>query len=505
MRLRQYLANRYTSSESINAEFENVIRYLNAAELGNLTLSELLLKIFDEDGGVVFGVSFRYNPATGIEVKTDPDSDEWQLLVTVDDIRGPAGESVGSIEGPLFFNRQDVTATSGQTIFAYTIVSEAADVLVWRNGVLQGSATYTYNRSTNQVTLASGVTAGDLITLTSIRTNPATAYRRTDMTAAAGQVTFPFPFSETEELAVFRNGIFQREGGGYDFIKNATTDTITMTVPQSSGTLITVMCITNAAVRDVAGIMLEDRYTDGGGMIRLDRVSIPDGSLPQARVSGLVTALALRPKLTYGPTAPASPSPGDFWCNTSTAVPSMNFYDGARWLNVSPNGLVPIPLAANALQYLRLNSTATGLEYASIDLSGVIPTSSRGAANGVAPLDAGGLLPAGVIPQWAARSPIIGGIKGSITNGTYYVGVIEDLHQFDGLTASLSAGSATLQLQVAGSSVGSSLAVTTTPTRLAITPTTKDATSTPMNVTLVVSGASAASDLSFNIGGMIVG
>lgn len=503
-RLRQYLANRYSSVEATNAEFESVIRYINSAEKGNLTLGELMDKLFNASGDVAIGVEFRYNPATGLEYRLNSTA-AWTLLVSVANLRGPTGSNYGTIETPLFFNRQDVTATAGQTVFPYTIVAEAADVLVWKNGALLASTDYTYNRTTSQVTLGVGALVGNLITLASIRTSPASAYKRVDFTAALNQVTFPFPHVSGDELAVFRNGIYQREGGAYDYIKSWQTGTVTMTVPQSAGALISVLLISSNKSREAPGLMLEDYYTaNGSGMIRLDRVSIADGSLSQAWVNGLVTALATKANIYVSSGTPVGTiAQGSLWVNTSYSVPALMFYDGARWLSASPNGMVPLPQTANALQYLRLNSTATALEYAALDLSGLIPTSQRGAANGVAPLDSGGLLPASVIPSWASRAPIIGRVGGSITNGTYIIGVIEDEHIFDGLTAVLGVGTCTLQLQVGGINVGSTLAVTNAVQKLVITPTTKSGNTAPLTVSLIVTGATGATDLGFNVGSII--
>lgn len=503
-RLRQYFASRYASTEATSSEFENIIRYLNSAELGNLTLAELLVKLFDDNGDLSLNVNFRFDAATGLEFRLD-ETAEWTLIVPAADMRGAAGMNVGTIEAPLFFNRQDFTAGAAQTVYAYTIVSEAASVLVWINGVLQGSSSYTFSKANSTVTLASAATTGALVTLSCIRTSPATAYRRADMTAATNQVTFPFPHGAAEEVVVFRNGIMQREGGSYDFIKSWQTSTVTMTTAQTSGTLITVICITNDLIRDVAGLMLEDAYCTNG-LIRLNKVSIADGALPQAKVSGLAAALTGKPNLDVSPSAPTGTlTAGSLWVNTSGSVPALMFYDGVRWLSSSPNGMIPLPQTSNALQYVRLNSTATALEYAALDTSALMPTNSRGAANGVAPLDASGLLPGSVLPAWVARTPIIGVRSGSVANGTYVIGTIEDLYVFDGLTLVLSTGSASVQLVVGGVNVGGLAAVTTSISKLNITTSVRDASTTPMVVSLVVSGAAGAADLAYNVGCLIAG
>jgi hypothetical protein len=502
-RLRQYYANRYTSSEATNAEFENLMRYINAAELGNLTIGELMAKLFDANGDLSLGLDFRYDPSTGIEFLSDPDSENWELLVAAEDLRGAPGLNIGNVESPLLSNRVDITAGVAQTVYPYTMTSGAATVMVWVNGVLQAASAVTVNTIANTVTLAVAPATSATVTISSIRTSPSTAYRRVDLVAAAGQVTFPFAHTANEELIVFRNGIFQREGGGYDYIKSPTTATVTMTTSQTAGAIITIICITNALIRDVAGIMLEDRYATNG-FLRLDRIAIADDAITQNKISGLVTALAGKAKMTVAATAPGGAAYGDLWINTSTAVPSLLFYDSIRWLSASPNGLVPLPQAANALQFLRLNSTATALEYSSFDTTGLVPTSQIGLANGVAPLNSSGKLPSTVLPDYSLKSPIIGKVAGSITNSTVVVAILEGAaHTITGFTAKLDAGTATLQLAVGGVNVGSTLACSTTTTKLAITSIVKDASVTPLDVSIVITGASSASGLTFHVANSI--
>lgn len=498
-RLRQYFANRYASAEATNSEFENIIRYLNAAEIGNLTLGELMSKIFDAGGEVKLGIDFRFDPAFGIQFKIDEDSENWTTLVGAEEIRGPSGANVGNVETPLFTNRQDIVATAGQTDFPYIITSGAATVIVWVNGVLMAESSYTYSQPTGLLIFGSGRALNDVVTIASIRTTPSTAYRRSDQTAAAGQVTFPFAHTETEEIIVFRNGIFQRAGGGFDYVASPQSGVITMTTSQSSGTVITIICITNSLIREVNGLMLEDRYATNG-FIRLDRIAIADGAIPKAKVDGLVAELANKAQITVSGTSPASPGLGDFWVNTSTSVPSLLFWDGVRWLSASPNGLVPLPQTADALRFLRLNSTASALEYAPIDFSGLLRTEQLGLGGGVAPLNPQAKVPRLNLPNFAFRCPITGSLPGAIANATRVVAIISNAkHTFQGLSARLGAGSCTLQLQVNGVNVGSTLSVNTTTARLAISDVVEDATATPRNVALVITAATSASDLTFNV------
>lgn len=502
-RLRQYFANRYGSSEATNAEFENIIRYLNSAELGNLTLGELMQKIFDAEGEVNLGISFRFDAATGIEFKLDESSDDWTLLVPAVELRGAPGINVGTIEAPLLSSRVEIVATASQTAFPYVITADAATVMVWTNGVLEAESNYTYNRVTGVLTFGAGKTAGAVITIASIRTSPSSAYRRADLTAASAQVTFPFPHSATEELIVFRNGVFQRPGGGFDYIASPSAGVITMTSAQTLGAVITIVCITNSLIRDVAGLMLEDRYATGG-LIRLDRVAIGDDAIAQAKIAGLVAALAARARVSVGPTPPTGAVLGEFWINTGTSVPSLLFWDGVRWLSASPNGLIPLPTGPDALRYLRLNATATALEYAPLDFSGLVQSSTIGLANGIAPLNPAAKIARTNLPSYAYNCPIIGRIAGAIANATFQVGIIANAkHTFRGLSARVASGSVTLQLQVNGVNVGSTLAVTTTASRLAITEIVEDATATPRTVALVATGGATPVDLTYHIDTLI--
>ena len=50
-RLRQQHPQDYGSSGKIHTDFENIIRYINAAELGNKTVGELLTQVKDRDSG----------------------------------------------------------------------------------------------------------------------------------------------------------------------------------------------------------------------------------------------------------------------------------------------------------------------------------------------------------------------------------------------------------------------------------------------------------------------
>lgn len=503
-RLRQYNANRYSSSDAVQAEFEQVIRYINAAELGNQTLAELLQKLFTDDGNVNLGIRFRYDAVTGLEVSTGDDDDNWTPVIAADDIRGAPGESLGMIDGPVYFNRVDIVATAAQQVFPYTIHADAADVLVFCNGVLQAANSYTYSAVANTVTLAVGQSAGVVVTIYSIRNNSSSTYRRADIASGASQVIFPFPHTDDEYVQVFRNGLLQREGASYDYIKSSATGTITMTTAQSSGTIITAMVVQNSAIRDVLGLMLEDRYATDG-LIRYDRIAIADGQVPQAKVSGLVAALALKGDTYVQTSAPTGTiRQGSLWVNTAGAVPVLLFYDGARWLNPNPASLLQAPTSSDALKYLRYNSTATALEAVSLDFSGLVAASAVGNPGGVASLDSSALVPNSQLPVINRRTILQGRLE-TVANGTKNVAVIGgQKYSFDGATYVLDAGTATVQLRINGVDFGTAQAVTTAASRVTWSAAVADALAAGLPVSLVITLATGASGLVWSVQGTIL-
>lgn len=495
-RLRQYNANRYRSSDAVNSEFENVIEYINSAELGNLTLRELLSKVFSEDGDVELGVRFRYDTATGLSVAIGNDSEDWTVVLEPEDIRGAPGVSVGTIDGPVYFNRVDYVATLDQTEFSYT-TSGAADVLVFADGLLQEASAYAYSSSTNTVTMATPQALDTKVTVYSVRNNASSTYRRTDYTATASQTVFPFAHDADESIQVYSGGALQREGALYDYILSSGPGTITMTAPQADGTKVSAIAVQNGAVRDVLGIMLEDRYATDG-LIRYDRIAVADEQIPSAKVAGLVADLSLRGDTYVGPTPPTSPRPGALWINTSTPSPTLLFFDGVRWSSASPGGSLPSPTASDALKFLRLNSAANSYELAALDLSGVVETSLIGAPGGVAGLSVSGKLPAAQMTQ-IHRIPTIGGlVSGSISNGTRNAGLLlGNRFSLTSAAVQLGAGTATVTIRVGGVDIGGPLPASVWIWRPAFSPIIVDAIANALPVQMVVTGATSASDLTW--------
>ena len=115
-RLRQQHPQNYVNSGNIHTDFENLIRYINSAELGNKTIGELFSILFNEEGVFRGPIQMRQDVNTGIQYRVGQYSDDesgWITIANIADLRGTAGSSVGNVEGPFFFNRQDFEIGSG--------------------------------------------------------------------------------------------------------------------------------------------------------------------------------------------------------------------------------------------------------------------------------------------------------------------------------------------------------------------------------------------------------
>jgi len=500
-RLKQQHPQNYISSGNINTEFESIIRYVNAAELGNFTIGELLDKIYDENGEFDGPIEFRADTTVGIQYRvgefdaSEADED-WVTLIDYADLRGPAGTSVGSVEGAIFFNRQEFTATSAQTVFSYTF-DTTDDVMVWTNGVLNIEADYTKDAAANTVTFAVGRATSDKITILTVRASSVTNYRRSDIVASASQAVFPFVHTNDETLLVYKNGIILVEGGGNDYTSSASSDTITLVSAASVSDKITILTIENLAAQNITGLMFESEYTDSSGSIMYSTLFIEDGDIPQAKVNGLVAALSDNATLTVSASTPVSPSTGDLWQDTSVSPNKLKFYDGAAWISTSPSSELPAFTSSNAGEYVRVNGTGTSYELGTIDFSTLVPKTYMGAANGVASLDSTGKMPITQLPEIFSVDTI-NFTEATVANGTgkFIKWIYKQKVRFDGITHKLSAGTCTIQLAVDGTTVGSTHASTTSQTNSAISPTIEvDGTSTAKRIELDVTSASGTGDL----------
>lgn len=501
-RLRQQHPQDYGSSGKIHTDFENIVRYLNAAELGNFTVGELLAKLFDENGSFDGPIEMRLNSSTGLEYRIGEyrsAEDGWQLLAAIDTIRGPSGENLGTIDGPFFFNRVDtIVGVGGEDTFTYAFTPGGEDIFVMKNGLLlRGtgvSPDYTY--ASNTVTLATPAVEDDVMTFITVRAAAVSGYRRLDYVAVGTVATIPFVHTDEERLLVYRNGILQREGGSYDYVKSAVSDTITFITPLANNDVATVVTAENIAQVRVAGLMLEDEYTDGNGFINYAKLVIANNEIPQAKVSGLASALTSKAKITVASSAPSSPTSGDLWLDTSVTPNILKFYQGTQWLAASPDSALPSFTVSNANQYARVNGTGTALEYGTIDFSSLVPKTYMGAANGVASLDASGKMPVGQLPVIYSVG-VIENILTSVSNATFrWGGIFKQRIRIDGISAVVSTGTCTIQMAVDGAAIGTTYAVSSTRINNTLgTVIEVDALTAGKTIQIIVTSNSAAANL----------
>lgn len=522
-RLRQLYPQNYSSSGNINAELESVIRYLNAAELGNKTLGELLTQLFDDDGNFDGPIEMRKDADGGIEYRVGTftnDEDGWQSLVSLDEIRGSPGRDIGDIGSPLLYGRADYAPAAGVTTLDYSFVTTDA-VLVFKDGLLLregGSFDYTLSLTggtggTSAVVFNSPLAGTEKISLFKVRTQAVSGYTRQDTVTTSSQTVFPFVHDESSVLLVYKNGVLQRSGGSFDYVTNAATDTVTFTAAQPTGTLISIMMVENALTRAVTGLMLEERFCNLlTGLIKWSKIGVADGEIAQAKVNGLVALATAAARITVSGTTPASPSAGHLWVDTSATPNQLRFWDGVQWLRTTPSSSLPAFATSDALYVLRVNGTGTGLEFAAVDLSSVIPLTQRGAANGVATLDSSSKIPAAQLP--AAISRFTSDLKetGALANGT------KRLQRFwnqkivvDSVSARLSAGTATGQLAINGVAFGSTFPISTTPNEIKLgvapnvdSPQQVDTLSASKTVDIIITANSAGADLDVAVGGYVV-
>tara|TARA_B100000424_G_C22944416_1_gene502596 strand:+ start:3906 stop:5738 length:1833 start_codon:yes stop_codon:yes gene_type:complete len=601
-RLRQQHPQNYVSSGNIHTDFENIVRYINAAEFGDKTIGELLAVLFNSEGTFQGPIELRVDNVNGLQYRVGVYAgadDGWIDLIDISSLRGPGGSNVGTVEGPFFFNRQDkligtgvattftitqggsgytsaptvsfsgpqatdgtsasATATitagavtaitltnagSGYTsaptltitpptsgtqatatcslaalagtanVLSYTFDANTEDVVVYKNGLLLALATtgsaaeYTTSSANNTITISTGtgVAVGDKFSIYSIRSQSVTNFRRQDTQITSSTNSVAFVHSSDETLLVWRNGILQEPGGGADYIASSQTATITFNTSLATGDKIVIITVENQAQKTIAGLMFEDEYTDTQGFIKYNKLNIANDQIPQNKVNGLSTSLAVKANIATSNSTPAASATGDLWLDTSQVPAILKFYDGTQWLETSPESSLPTFLATNASQYVRVNGTGTSLEYGDLDLSSVIPKTDRGAVNGVASLDASAKIPTSQLPDIFATSTISffnvwEDASVNVTNKTYFVSNIwKQKLRLDGITHKLAAGTCTIQLSVDGSTIGSTFTVGTQrgsvnmPTTIEI-----DGTTNGRRLELVVTNTSSATSLEVGI------
>lgn len=506
-RIRQQYPQNYGSSGNINTEFEAVIRYLNAAELGNNTVGELFAKIFDSNGNWDGPVEFRKDSSAGIQYRVGEyatQTEGWVTLAALSDLRGEAGQSVGEIGAPIIFGRADAVATSGQTEIDYAF-ADTDELLVYVDGVLQSEGAlndYTKDAdggssASGLVTFNSGLTVGQVVSIFKIRSTSITGYNRSDTTTASTQINFPFTFDEDTKLQVYKNGILQREGGTNDYTLIPAQNTVQFNTAVPSGNLVSIITVENTSVQAVTGMMFEENFADSAtGLIRFDKVQIADDEIPQAKVASLVSGLSGKATLTVSSNTPSSPSTGDLWHDISQTPNQLKFYDGTQWLRTSPDSSLPTFTTGNAGQFVKVNGTGTALEYGTVDFSSLIAVSQKGAANGVAQLDSSGRLPAAQLPQTLSGDSLYAIVPQAADQDYIIKRIYKQVIRVDAMSVMTTSGSANVQLLVNGALVGDVFAASTTPNEAALgTPLTIDATASSDQIGFRVTSSSSAANL----------
>lgn len=499
-RLRQIHPGNYRSSDRINDELEQVIRYINSAELGNKTLAELMRVLFDGDGTFRGPVEMRLDDS-GLQYRigTYTDSEDgWLPVAEIDELRGPPGRDFGAIGGPLLYARADIATTNGQTVFSYPHVA-SDDVFAFKNGVLQAQSLYSHSAGAGTVTFTQSPynSPGDTLTLFRVRKSQVEAFRRSDLTAAPGQAVFPFSHTEDEVLQVYKNGVLMRRGGSFDYINDPISATVTFMSPTQVNDLISIITVEDKALTTVAGLMTEDRYTDANGLIPWTRLLVADSQIPQSKVNGLATILNGTFPTVVGPSAPPNPNAGWMWIDTTASPNILKFWNGTAWLRTSPATAVPDYTNVNALQILRVSANGTALEWSSVDLSSRIPMSFLAAANGVATLDAQGMLPFAQLPDIFSLESFQLVKAGAVTNATYDVRrIYKQRVRIDAISRKLSAGSADIKITVGGVEVGSLYSTTATLQESNLASSIEiDATAASKTIGVKVTNATSAADL----------
>ena len=510
-RLRQQNPQNYGSSSNINAEFENLTRYVNAGELGDKTIGELLAVLFNSSGEFAGPIELRNDSSAGLQYRIGSYADAntgWITLASLADLRGAAGSTAGEIGAPIFHARSDITSTSGQTVFDYAHVATDT-LLVYADGVLKqagGSNDYTTSvtagtASAGAVTFNSAPSTGTVVTIFKVRSTSITGFTRSDTLTTASTSNFVFTHDEDTKLQVYKNGILQREGGSFDYTSIPATNVIQFNSAVASGNLVTIITVENISSSAVTGLMLEGTFTDSTtGKIPFSKLQIADNDITTAKVNGLATTLSTAAKITAASTTPTGPATGDLWLDTSGTPNKLKFYDGTQFLETSPASSLPTFAVSNASQYVRVNATGTALEYGNVDLTSVIPVTQKGAASGVASLDNSGRLPFTQLPTVLATDTLYSAPAAVANATTIITRIWKQKVRIDGVAVRLSSGTCTFQIHAGGVNVGSPISVSSTPSETTLgTPVEIDGTTSSKSVGYTITSNSSGADLEVSL------
>ena len=477
-RTRQVNANNYRSPDSINAEFENLVRTVNDAEIGDKTIGELLRILFNRDGILSDSlVSMRRNENGDIEFRVgiyDDPTIGWNQLATAAELRGEKGQDFGELGDPVLTNRLDYTANAGDTEIDY-FFETGNSIVVYKDGLVQvegATADYTIDaaggtNNNGSITFVDALSAGENITIYRVRTGATTGFERADFEVTAAQSVFPFEHTETDNLQVYRNGMLQRPGTGNDYTVSHQEDQVVFfdaIQPSNDPTqpvIVTILNVTNTPTQQIVGIMTEDRYVDiASGLLAFDKIKIDDNAIGITKVDKLVEKLNEKGNAAVGRNAPENPKEGDMWFDTSQPIIEPKFWNGTEWILFKPN--TTIPRLGNALTFLQQNENGNGLQWAEFDISNLIPEDAVGRPNGVASLDSSGRLPFGQLPR-VLSGDTIDDFQATPANQKYRLRrVYRQNLQIDGYSVRVDSGTCKVQLFLNNVAFGSKIAVSST-------------------------------------------
>ena len=517
-RLKVLYPGNHTSSGNIGADIENIVRYLNSSELGDQTIAELLKKLFDTDGILKAPVELRKDNIEGLQYRVGEYTEAeigWKQLATVDQIRGAAGSDVGTIGAPLFSARFDVVVNeadgdgnivypTGTTVFNF--IHEQADaIVVYLNGALLAATDYTNDPSANTVTLTTATDADDLVTIYKVQSANDSGFVREDVTAGTSQAVFPFVHSADQKVLVYRNGVLQRQGGTNDYTQQPANSTITFTSALTAGDLVTFIIVEDTSQVRVSGLMTEDKFTNTNGLIPYNKLAIEDADIPRSKVEGVTELLANRGRVYVSSSEPIGANAGDMWVDTAASPNVLKFYNGTGWLLTSPDTGIPAFGTINGLQFLRVNSTGGGLEFADVDFTALVPKTYIGAADGVAGLDATGKLPIAQLPDTFATRSFFFQQSGSISNGDYVITrAFKQNVRIDAIAVKSNSGSGNIQLKINGINAGDLVAASSTLTEQNLSASIAiDAVTTSKEIAFTVSSANNMTDVEVTLAAVI--
>lgn len=496
--IRQTAAFEYASSDKVQTEFENVVRYLQQAEVGGKTLGEVIDNLTDDNGNLNSNVEFRLDSSAGLQYRVGETGD-FTTIAALSELRGEAGQNLGDIGAPIFNGRADyvigttIDPTTGVAYPTNTTVlqySHTADdtLVVFRNGLLQVEGIgndYTTDATAGTVTFPTGdpltISGGtgstpETVTVYKIRATAITSFQRSDTTVAVGstQSVFPFTMESSTEIQVYQNGLLLREGGSNDYVRDNDADTVTLNTAAVGDDIISIITVENTANQVVAGLMLEQVFTNTQtGKILFDKLEIADGAIAEAKVANLTTSLAGKAGLsdtTAGGTALSSGPTNTFYLEDVSGSPRLRFkVSETQNVDINPAVDIPSPSSANSGKFIRV-SAAGAYELSALTdvLSGYITTAQKDAANGVPSLDSNLLININRIPSFSIlqQYPLLimdQAISNPAASTQYRVKRISGARvQLKQIWAVTDTGTLDLDIIVGGNSMSQAIAVTST-------------------------------------------